>query len=188
MRRSFAAAHEDRLPCLKSRANASCSTPPSWWPGRRSSYFLNDHHGDGIVAVSTRGRGRERRAGRERSGSLLPAYSVPGLVVLRLDRGRVDWAEVAEIVTDGYLLAVSKRLARLVEVPRPADAADHDAGGSANATCAQHRQRSRRRGVCDRHRPHRRCVISHQGRISTVAMVRRKATCTVIRSDGSARR
>jgi hypothetical protein len=48
----------------------------------------------------------------------LPAYLGPrGWVALRLDRGRVDWAEVAELLTDGYLLAAPKRLGKLVDAP-----------------------------------------------------------------------
>ena len=87
---------------------------------KKFAYFLNDHHGDGIVAVSTRaapGENAELVASNPHR-FYLPAYLGPrGWVALRLDRGRVDWSEVSEVVTDGYLLAAPKRLARLVEDP-----------------------------------------------------------------------
>ncbi len=87
---------------------------------KKFAYFLNDHHGDGIVAVSTRaGPGENAElVASDPDRFYLPAYLGPrGWVALRLDRGRVDWSEVSEIVTDGYLLAAPKRLARLVEGP-----------------------------------------------------------------------
>jgi len=43
----------------------------------------------------------------------LPAYIGPrGWVALRLDRGEVDWSEVAEVVTGSYRLIAPKRVAR----------------------------------------------------------------------------
>lgn len=42
----------------------------------------------------------------------LPAYiASKGWVALRLDRGKVDWGEVGELVTGSYRLIVPKRLA-----------------------------------------------------------------------------
>jgi hypothetical protein len=42
----------------------------------------------------------------------MPAYVGPrGWVGLRLDRGRVDWKEVEELVTHSYQLIAPKRLA-----------------------------------------------------------------------------
>jgi hypothetical protein len=87
---------------------------------KKFAYFLNDHHGDGIVAVSTRaGPGENTElVASDPDRFYLPAYLGPrGWIALRLDHGRVDWTEVSELVTDGYLLAAPKRLARLVEVP-----------------------------------------------------------------------
>ena len=87
---------------------------------KKFAYFLNDHHGDGIIAVSTRAAAGENTelVASDPDRFYLPAYLGPrGWVALRLDRGRVDWTEVSEIVTDGYLLAAPKRLARMVEVP-----------------------------------------------------------------------
>jgi hypothetical protein len=41
----------------------------------------------------------------------LPAYIGPrGWVALRLDRGKIDWEEVGELVTGSYRLIAPKRL------------------------------------------------------------------------------
>jgi phosphoribosylglycinamide formyltransferase-1 len=87
---------------------------------KKFAYLLNDHHGDGILAVSTRAAPGENTAlvASDPDRFYLPAYLGPrGWIALRLDRGRVDWAEVAELLTDGYLLAAPRRLARLVDLP-----------------------------------------------------------------------
>jgi hypothetical protein len=48
-----------------------------------------------------------------------PAYlHHRGWIGLRLDRGAIDWDEVADFVTDGYLLVAPKRLAARVEGTR----------------------------------------------------------------------
>jgi len=90
---------------------------------KKFAYFLNDHHGDGIVAVAARAARGENTAliASDPDRFYLPAYVGPrGWVALRLDRPRVDWSEVAEIMTDSYLLAAPKRLAKLIDTP-PAD-------------------------------------------------------------------
>ena len=82
------------------------------------AYFLNDHHGDGIVSVCTRAfpgeSGRLIEAHPKKFYS--PAYIGPrGWVGLRLDRGKVDWDEVRDLVTASYLQAAPKRLRERVE-------------------------------------------------------------------------
>jgi predicted DNA-binding protein (MmcQ/YjbR family) len=69
--------------------------------GKVFAYFLDDHHGDGIVSVCVKSELGENvdRARREPERFYLPAYIGPrGWFGLRLDRGRVDWREVAEVV------------------------------------------------------------------------------------------
>jgi len=45
----------------------------------------------------------------------LPAYIGPrGWIALRLDKGKVDWDEVAELVVGSYRLIAPKRLVMLV--------------------------------------------------------------------------
>jgi phosphoribosylglycinamide formyltransferase-1 len=87
------------------------------------AYFLNDHHGDGIVSVCARafpGENKkliEAQAGKRTAGKFyLPAAIGPrGWVGLRLDRGKVDWDEVRDLVTASYLQAAPKRLASQAE-------------------------------------------------------------------------
>jgi phosphoribosylglycinamide formyltransferase-1 len=84
---------------------------------RRFAYFLDDHHGDGIVALSCRAAPGENQAliASDPDRYYLPAYVGPrGWVALRLDIGTVDWDEVRELVTDAYLLAAPKRLGALL--------------------------------------------------------------------------
>src|ERR1700739_4760352 len=74
------------------------------------AYFLDNHHGDGIVAVTCKvlpgDNGRLAAADPDRY--YMPAYVGPrGWVALRLDTKKVDWAEVKELVHTGYNLAVS---------------------------------------------------------------------------------
>jgi phosphoribosylglycinamide formyltransferase-1 len=81
------------------------------------AYFLNDHHGDGIVSVCARAFPGENKKLIEAHPKkvYLPAYIGPrGWVGLRLDRGKVDWDEVRDLVTASYLQVAAKKLAALV--------------------------------------------------------------------------
>ena len=82
------------------------------------AYFLNNHHGDGIVSVcvkSSLGEGVDRAA-RVPERYYLPAYiGARGWFGLRLDRGTIDWREVTNIIELSYCLAAPKTLARAVE-------------------------------------------------------------------------
>lgn len=83
------------------------------------AYFLNDHHGDGIVAVTGKVFPGDNKAlvAAQPDRFYLPAYLAPkGWVALRLDVGKVDWDEVAELVACSYRLVAPKRLAVLVKV------------------------------------------------------------------------
>jgi predicted DNA-binding protein (MmcQ/YjbR family) len=69
------------------------------------AYFLDDHHGDGIVSVCCKtalGEHRDlARADPERF--YIPAYIGPrGWVGIRLDRGKVNWNEVEGFVSASY--------------------------------------------------------------------------------------
>ncbi|HEY0514099.1 MAG TPA: MmcQ/YjbR family DNA-binding protein [Thermoanaerobaculia bacterium] len=81
------------------------------------AYYLDNHHGDGIVAVTCKtalGENAERIAA-DPARFYLPAYVGPrGWVALRLDVGDVDWDEVAELAGDSYRLIAPKRLAARV--------------------------------------------------------------------------
>ena len=89
--------------------------------GKVFAYFLDDHHGDGIVSVCVKSELGENtdRARREPERFYLPAYIGPrGWFGLRLDRGRVDWREVAELVGRSYRLSAPNTLVRALEDAR----------------------------------------------------------------------
>ena len=81
------------------------------------AYFLNNHHGDGIVGMWCKVMPGENAALIAASPKrfYMPAYVGPrGWVGLRLDAGRVSWKEVAELVRCSYRLVAGKKLAALV--------------------------------------------------------------------------
>lgn len=78
-------------------------------------YYLNDHHGDGIIAICCRVLAGEAAALVKASPDryYLPAYLGPrGWIGLRLDRRSVDWREVAEHARCSYLLCAPKKFRR----------------------------------------------------------------------------
>ncbi|HEY2019268.1 MAG TPA: MmcQ/YjbR family DNA-binding protein [Bryobacteraceae bacterium] len=84
---------------------------------RTFAWFLSDHHGDGIVAVSCKVIAGDNTAlvAAMPERFYLPAYMGPkGWVALRLDSGEIDWEEVSELVAGSYRLVAPKRLAALV--------------------------------------------------------------------------
>ncbi len=71
------------------------------------AYFLNNHHGDGIIAVTCKvlPGDNARLANAQPERFYLPAYIGPrGWVALRLDTGKIDWDEVSELVATSYKL------------------------------------------------------------------------------------
>jgi predicted DNA-binding protein (MmcQ/YjbR family) len=82
------------------------------------AYFLDNHHGDGIVAVTCKvlpGDNKALAEGQPRR-FYLPAYiASKGWVALRLDVGKVDWDEVKELLLGSYALIAHRRLATLVK-------------------------------------------------------------------------
>jgi len=82
------------------------------------AYFLDNHHGDDIVAVTCKVLPGENTAlaTAQPKRYYLPAYIGPrGWVALRLDIGKIDWDEVRELLLTSYLLTAPKRLAALVQ-------------------------------------------------------------------------
>jgi hypothetical protein len=79
------------------------------------AYFLNDHHGDGIVGVWCKVLPGENAAliAANPKRFYMPAYVGPrGWVGLRLDVGRVAWGEVKELVGMSYSLVSGKTRAK----------------------------------------------------------------------------
>jgi predicted DNA-binding protein (MmcQ/YjbR family) len=82
------------------------------------AYFLDNHHGDGIVAITCKVLFGENKALAEAQPRrfYLPAYiASKGWVALRLDVGKIDWDEVRELLLGSYTLIAPRRLAELVK-------------------------------------------------------------------------
>jgi hypothetical protein len=78
------------------------------------AYFLDNHHGDGIVAVTCKVLPGDNKVLAEAQPDrfYLPDYlASKGWAALRLDVGRVDWDEVRELLLGSYALIAPKRLA-----------------------------------------------------------------------------
>ena len=85
------------------------------------AYFLDNHHGDGIVGVTCKVLPGDNAAlvAAQPDRFYLPAYVGPrGWVALRLDRGAIDWDEVAELLRGSYALMAPKTLAARVLASR----------------------------------------------------------------------
>ena len=84
---------------------------------KKFAYFLDDHHGDGIVGITCKVLPGDNRAliASNPARFYMPAYvGSKWWVGLRLDVGEVDWEEVEELVTHSYRLVAPKRLAAAV--------------------------------------------------------------------------
>lgn len=78
------------------------------------AYFLNNHHGDGIVSVACKALPGDNTAlvAAQPRRFYLPAYIGPrGWVALRLDIGKIEWGEVSELIALSYRLTAPKTLA-----------------------------------------------------------------------------
>ena len=79
------------------------------------AYWLDDHHGDGIVAISVKAAPGVQQAlvAADPERYLVPSYLGPrGWVSLRVDTPEVDWAEIEDLLVDSYRLVAPKRLAQ----------------------------------------------------------------------------
>jgi hypothetical protein len=77
------------------------------------AYYLDDHHGDGIVGVSVNVEpgANEALIAADPTRFYLPAYvGQRGWVGLRLDGEKIDWNEVRALVIASYRLVAPKRL------------------------------------------------------------------------------
>ena len=81
------------------------------------AYFLNNHHGDGIISICCKSELGENvdRASSDPKRFYLPAYiGARGWFGMRLDRGTINWREVENILELSYCLAAPPALARAV--------------------------------------------------------------------------
>ena len=82
------------------------------------AYFLDNHHGDGIVAVTCKVLPGDNKALAEAQPDrfYLPAYLASrGWVALRLDIGKINWDEVNDLLMGSYALIAPRRLAEQIE-------------------------------------------------------------------------
>src|SRR5579864_5853207 len=82
------------------------------------AYFLDNHHGDGIVAITGKVLPGDNKALAEAQPKrfYLPAYiASKGWVALRLDVGRIDWSEVEELLSGSYALIAPRKLVERVK-------------------------------------------------------------------------
>ena len=82
------------------------------------AYFLDNHHGDGIVSITGKVLPGDNKALAEAQPKrfYLPAYiGSKGWVALRLDVGKVDWSEVEELLSGSYALVAPRKLAEQVK-------------------------------------------------------------------------
>jgi phosphoribosylglycinamide formyltransferase-1 len=86
---------------------------------RTFAWYLDDHHGDGMVTLVCKPPPGENEMllAAEPGRFVRPAYLAHrGWVALRLDLGPVDWEEVWELISDSYREVAPKRLvAQLAE-------------------------------------------------------------------------
>lgn len=83
------------------------------------AYFLDNHHGDGIVGLVCKVLPGDNAAliAADPARFYMPAYvSSRGWVGLRLDVGEVDWDEISELITHSYVVVAPRKLAEALDV------------------------------------------------------------------------
>ena len=82
------------------------------------SYYLFDHHGDGIIAFTCKSTlSEQRRLVKDDPESFfVPAYlGSKGWVAIRLDLDEVDWESVSELARRAYQGVAPRKLAAAIE-------------------------------------------------------------------------
>ena len=88
--------------------------------GRTFAYYLEDHHGDGRLALHCKAPRGEQAAlvASDPERFHVPAYlGQKGWIGYWLDVGAVDWSEVRELVLESYRLIAPRSLGALVDRP-----------------------------------------------------------------------
>jgi predicted DNA-binding protein (MmcQ/YjbR family) len=86
--------------------------------GRTFVYYLDDHHGDGIVGLNAKAAPgvAEQLIASDSDRFYRPAYlGHRGWIGLRLDTAALDWDEVAGVVVESYRLCAPRALARSID-------------------------------------------------------------------------
>ncbi len=88
--------------------------------GRRFGWLLDDHHGDGRLALNLRAEpgASERLTASGPDRFHIPAYvGHRGWIGLWLDLSAVDWAEVHRLLADAYVMTAPRRLLADLDPP-----------------------------------------------------------------------
>ncbi len=83
--------------------------------GKKFAYFLNNHHGDGVVSLTCKALPGVQGAlvDLDPTRFFLPAYMHQhGWVGMRVDIEPVDWAHAEQLLREAYVALAPKRLAR----------------------------------------------------------------------------
>jgi hypothetical protein len=83
------------------------------------AYYLNNHHGDGIISVSCKVLPGENQFLVESGPNrfYLPAYiGSRGWIALRMDLATLNWNEVEELIRGSYIQIAPKRLVSLLKI------------------------------------------------------------------------
>lgn len=82
-----------------------------FYKAKRFGYYLDDHHGDGVVGLSCKAEPGVNKAlvRADPVRFFIPAYVGPkGWLGLRLDLPDIDWGEVEAFVHDAYWLTAPR--------------------------------------------------------------------------------
>jgi phosphoribosylglycinamide formyltransferase-1 len=83
------------------------------------AYYLNNHHGDGIISVCCKVLPGENQFVVESGPNrfYLPAYiGSRGWIALRMDLATLNWNEVKELIRGSYIQMAPKRLVSLLKI------------------------------------------------------------------------
>ena len=85
---------------------------PTWWGGKKTfAMFLDNHHGDGRVALwcAASKDEQETLVAADPDYFFVPPYvGVGGWIGIRLDRG-LDWGAIASLVAEGHRMILAKQ-------------------------------------------------------------------------------
>jgi hypothetical protein len=87
-------------------------------PNKTFAYLLEDHHGDGRMALNCKVERGSNSAiiSSDPDHFFFPPYVGPrGWIGLWLDLDDIDWDEVSELIVDSYRLTAPKRLVAQLE-------------------------------------------------------------------------
>jgi hypothetical protein len=86
--------------------------------GKKYCYFLNSHHGDGVVGLTckTLPGVQAELIDLDPGRFYLPAYMARhGWIGMRLDIEPIDWAQAEQLLIEAYTATAPKRLLKQIE-------------------------------------------------------------------------